>query len=71
MAPSMKAETQGNVANSLAAPVSVVAPDSIDDVEEGEDLAQEDGRPLAQELHVVTDETLYVVSRSGNFGWQN
>jgi hypothetical protein len=57
MAPSMKAETQGNVTNSLAATVSDVAPDSIDDVEEREDLAQEDGRPLAQELHVVTNET--------------
>ena len=57
MAPSMKAETQGNVANSLAAPVSVVAPDSKDEFEAGEDLAQEDARPLAEGLHVVTGET--------------
>ncbi len=57
MAPSMKAETQGNVANSLAAPVSVVAPDSIEEFEAGADLAPEDVRPLAEELHVVTDET--------------
>ncbi len=57
MAPQMKAETQGNVASSPAAPVSVVAPDSIDDFEAGEDLAQEDVRPLAEGLHVVTGET--------------
>src|SRR5271157_2463730 len=57
MAPSMKAETQGNVANSLAAPVSVVAPDSKDEFEAEEDLAQEDARPLVDGLHVVTGET--------------
>lgn len=57
MAPSMKAETQGNVANSLAAPVSVVAPDSIEEFEAGADLAPEEVRPLAEGLHVVTDET--------------
>lgn len=55
MAPSMKAETQGNVASSPAAPVSVVALDSIEEFEAGEDLAPEEVRPLAEELHVVTD----------------
>src|SRR5208283_1817175 len=57
MAPQMKAETQGNVANSLAAPVSVVAPDSIEEFEAGADLAPEEVRHLAEGLHVVTDET--------------
>ena len=57
MASQMKPETQRNVASSLAAPVSAVAPDSIDEFEAGENLAQEDARPLAEGLHVVTGET--------------
>jgi len=53
----MKPETQRNVASSPAASVSAVAPDSIDEFQAGEDLAQEDARPLAEGLHVVTNET--------------
>jgi len=54
----MKPETQRNVESSLAAPISVVEPDSIEEFEAGEDLAPEDARPLAEQLHGVTDESL-------------
>lgn len=54
MAPQMKPETQRNVASSL----TVVEPDTIEEFEEQEDLTLEDARPLAEQLHGVTDESL-------------